>query len=183
MKIPQKYLSKNPGIMKREIKKHAKKKDSDSSAYKEWDADYESGKAKKGEKVKTSTSKYTKKYKEMYGESNSSSKLNTIMDYDSFSRNINEGKRKYSVSTSGSPADKSLRKKSKKSGFPLGILKEVFRRGKAAWKTGHIPGTTPDQWAHARVNSFITGGKTTKMQDKSLYIRAKSMRAKKRNKS
>jgi hypothetical protein len=28
--------------MKREIKKHAEKKDSDSSAYKEWDADYKS---------------------------------------------------------------------------------------------------------------------------------------------
>ena len=36
MKVPQKYLSKNPDVMKREIKKHAEKKDSDSSAYKEW---------------------------------------------------------------------------------------------------------------------------------------------------
>jgi hypothetical protein len=26
----------------------------------------------------------------------------------------------------------------------------------AAWKTGHRPGTTPQQWAFARVNSFIT---------------------------
>ena len=26
----------------------------------------------------------------------------------------------------------------------------------AAWKTGHRPGTTPQQWAMARVNSFTT---------------------------
>jgi len=31
----------------------------------------------------------------------------------------------------------------------------------AAWKTGHRPGTTPQQWAFARVNSFITKGKGT----------------------
>ena len=180
MKVPQKYLSKNPNVMKREIKKHAEKKDSDSSAYKEWDADYKSKKAGKGKPVKTNVSKYTKKYKEMYGESESESKLKTIMDYDSFSSNLSEGKKKYSVSTAGSPSDKGLKKKSEKSGFPLGILKEVFKRGKAAWKTGHIPGTTPDQWAYARVNSFITGGKTTKMHDKALYQQAKKAKAAKK---
>lgn len=179
MKVPQRYLSKNPEVMKREIKKHGKKKDSDSSAYKEWDADYESGKAKKGKPVKTTVSKYTKKYKEMYGESESY-EYRSIIDYDSFNPDLNEGKRKYSVSTSGSPADKALKKKAEKSGFPLGILKQVFKRGKAAWKTGHVPGTTPDQWAHARVNSFIVGGKTTKMQDKALYQQAKKARANKR---
>ena len=166
--------------MKREIKKHAEKKDSDSSAYKEWDADYKSKKAGKGKPVKTNVSKYTKKYKEMYGESESESQLKSIMDYDSFFSNLSEGKRKYSVSTPGSPSDKGLKKKSEKSGFPLGILKEVFKRGKAAWKTGHIPGTTPDQWAYARVNSFITGGKTTKMHDKALYQQAKKSKAAKR---
>lgn len=177
MKVPKKYLSKNPNVMKREIKKHAEKKDSDSSAYGPWDADYKSKKAGKGKPVKTNVSKYTKKYKEMYGESESESQLKTIMDYDSFSSNLSEGKRKYSVSTTGSPSDKALKKKSEKSGFPLGILKEVFKRGKAAWKTGHVPGTTPDQWAYARVNSFITGGKTTKMQDKALYQQAKKSKA------
>jgi len=69
MKLPKKYLTKNPDIMRREIKKHGKKKDSDSSAYKEWDADYKSGKAGKGKQVATKPSKYTKKYKEMFGES------------------------------------------------------------------------------------------------------------------
>jgi len=49
-----------------------------------------------------------------------------------------------------------LVKKSKKSGMPYGILKKVYDRGMAAWKTGHRPGTTPQQWAFARVNSFTT---------------------------
>jgi len=31
----------------------------------------------------------------------------------------------------------------------------------AAYKTGHRPGTTSQQWAMARVNSFITKGKGT----------------------
>lgn len=68
VKLPKKYLTKNPNIMKREIKKHGKKADSDSSAYGPWDADYTSGKAGKGKVVKTKPSKYTKKYKEMFGE-------------------------------------------------------------------------------------------------------------------
>jgi hypothetical protein len=53
-------------------------------------------------------------------------------------------------------ADKSLAKKAEKSGMPQGVLKQVYNRGVAAWKTGHRPGTTPEQWGHARVNSFIT---------------------------
>lgn len=93
---------------------------------------------------------------------------------------INEGSASGSVDNPNSPAYKALKKKAEKSGMPLGILKQVFKRGKAAWKIGHIPGTTPDQWAHARVNSFITGGKTTKMHDKALYQRAKKSRARKR---
>lgn len=58
-------------------------------------------------------------------------------------------------------ADKSLRKKADKTGIPFGILKKVYNRGVAAWKTGHRPGTTPEQWGHARVNSFATKSKGT----------------------
>ena len=53
---------------------------------------------------------------------------------------------------------KALKAKSEKSGVSVGILSKVYDRGMAAWKTGHRPGTTPQQWAFARVNSFITGG-------------------------
>ena len=54
-----------------------------------------------------------------------------------------------------------LQKKADKSGMPLGILKQVYKRGLAAYKTGHRPGATAPQWAMARVNSFITKGKGT----------------------
>ena len=73
-----------------------------------------------------------------------------------------------------SPVYKALKKKSDKTGFPLGILKKVWDRGYAAWKTGHVPGTTPQQWAHARVNSFLVGGRTTEVGDKALYQQAKA---------
>ena len=58
-----------------------------------------------------------------------------------------------------------LVKKSEKSGIAYGILKKVYSRGMAAWRTGHRPGTTPQQWAFARVNSFITGGGARKSDD------------------
>ena len=54
-----------------------------------------------------------------------------------------------------------LKKKAEKSGISYSILKKVYDRGMAAYKTGHRPGTTAQQWAFARVNSFITKGKGT----------------------
>jgi hypothetical protein len=193
MKIPKKYLTTNPGVMKREIKKHGHKKDDDDSAYGPWDADYKSRKAGKGKKVETKPSKYTKKYKEMFGENiitdpNEFMSIleelekefidflnclteNEILELDGF---LNEG-----VTSPTSPIRKALKKKSEKTGFPQGILTQVWKRGYAAWKTGHVPGTNPEQWAMARVNSFVTGGKTTKMHDKKLYQQAKEQRKKK----
>ena len=72
-----------------------------------------------------------------------------------------------------------LVKKSEKSKVPYGILKKVYDRGMAAWRTGHRPGTTPQQWAFARVNSFLTGGGARK-SDADLWSKASA--AKKRKK-
>ena len=77
-------------------------------------------------KAKTIPSKHTNKFKQMYGEAYLNEKI------------------------------KGLENKAKKSGMPYGILKKVYDRGMAAWKGGHRPGTTPQQWAFARVNSFTT---------------------------
>ena len=49
-----------------------------------------------------------------------------------------------------------VKNKAEKTGMPYSILKKVYDRGMAAWKGGHRPGTTPQQWAMARVNSFVT---------------------------
>ena len=62
-----------------------------------------------------------------------------------------------------------LKKKAKQTGISYGILKKVFDRGVAAWKTGHRPGTNPTQWGMARTNSFLTYGKTAKTADKDLF--------------
>ena len=78
---------------------------------------------------KTKPSVHTKKYQQMFGKE-SVDKLNEKID--------------------------GLVKKADKSGMPYSVLKKVYDRGMAAWKTGHRPGTTPQQWAFARVNSFIT---------------------------
>jgi hypothetical protein len=75
----------------------------------------------------------------------------------------------YKETVEEAAADKSLAKKSEASGISVGILKQVYKRGVAAWRTGHRPGTTPEQWGHARVNSFITGGKTRTTADADLW--------------
>jgi len=51
---------------------------------------------------------------------------------------------------------KGLENKADKTGMPYGILKKVYDIGMAAWKGGHRPGAGQQQWAFARVNSFVT---------------------------
>jgi len=71
-------------------------------------------------------------------------------------------------------ADSSIRKKAEKSGISFSILKQVYNRGVAAWRTGHRPGTTPEQWGHARLNSFISKSSGTwGGADKDLAAKAK----------
>ena len=196
MKLPRKYLTSNPDVMKREIKKHGHKRDDDPSAYGPWDADYKSRKAGKGKPVETKPSKYTKKFKELYGEDEEDQNIGNIIPLDDFESNVEmvvsevllelsdylEGL-EFDDSLSiqeNSPVDKALKNKSKKTGFPLGILRKVFDRGYAAWKKGHVPGTTPQQWGLDRVNSFVVGGRTTKVSDGALYRQAKKQKKKKR---
>ena len=49
-----------------------------------------------------------------------------------------------------------VKNKAEKTGMPYNILKQVYDRGMAAWKSGHRPGAGQQQWALARVNSFVT---------------------------
>jgi len=50
----------------------------------------------------------------------------------------------------------SLYKKSQKSGFPVNVLEEVYRRGANMWREDF--GCTKEQFAFERINSFIAGG-------------------------
>ena len=56
---------------------------------------------------------------------------------------------------------KGLKNKAEKTGISYSILKQVYDRGMAAYKSGHRPGATAQQWAFARVNSFVTKSKGT----------------------
>jgi len=109
--------------------------------------------------VETKPSIYTQKYKKMYGES-------VEVTYDVLNQVWDDIAEETSTITEAEI--KALKDKSEKSGIPYGTLKKVYNRGMAAWRTGHRPGTTPQQWAFARVNSYITKGKTYHTADKDL---------------
>jgi predicted kinase/nicotinic acid mononucleotide adenylyltransferase len=132
------------------FKKMADKPDDQKSTYKPAPGDA---------RAETKPSKHTQKYKAMYGED---------VD-DAFESFITE---EYIEEK----ALDGLKKKAEKSGISYGILKKVYDRGMAAWKTGHRPGTTPQQWAYARVNSFLTGGKTRTTADADLWKQAKGQK-------
>jgi len=57
--------------------------------------------------------------------------------------------------------EKALKTKSEETGVPIGLIRVIMRRGMAAWKTGHRPGATLQQWGYARVNAFLTKGEGT----------------------
>lgn len=157
----------------RHFEKGQKKSEDDPSAYKPAPGD---------KSAKTKPSKYTKKYKQMFGEGaavkaardrirrekeQDKDKHDAMLD-----RARSQDARTKNMQTEGA-ADKSLAKKAEKSGISIGILRKVYNRGVAAWRTGHRPGTTPEQWGHARVNSFITGGKTRTTADADLWKKHK----------
>jgi len=78
--------------------------------------------------------------------------------------------------------DKGLKSKAKSSGISFTILKQVYNRGMAAWRTGHRPGVAQNQWAMGRVNSFITGSGGARKADADLWAKAKKSKAKKKKK-
>jgi hypothetical protein len=70
------------------------------------------------------------------------------------------------------PNASSLEQKSKVSGVPLKFIKESYNRGMAAWRTGHRPGATQQQWGYARTNSLLLCGKTFDTADSDIVKRA-----------
>jgi hypothetical protein len=74
----------------------------------------------------------------------------------------------------------SLSDYSKITGVPLSDVKQSYNRGMAAWRTGHRPGATQQQWGYARVASMVTCGKTHYTADSDLVRHAKKKSAKAR---
>lgn len=127
-----------------QFNKQAKLDDDDPKAYKPAPGDT---------RAKTKLSKHTIAYRKKFGE---------FVEKEALEQGTDELVKAYKKIT---PLEEKqlagLKKKAEKSGIAYGILKQVFNRGMAAWKTGHRPGATPHQWAYARVNSFITKSKGT----------------------
>lgn len=178
---PKKYFSGlSPSTKEKRdaaFQKGKKASDDSPSSYKPAPGDAE---------AETKPSKYTKKYKQMFGEQDAVARAKDqikrekeadkekhdrlldrarIQDTQTKNRQTEE----YELSEDATVA---LQKKSDKSGVPVGILRQVYNRGMAAWKTGHRPGATQQQWAFARVNSFLTGGGARK-SDADLWSKAK----------
>ena len=80
--------------------------------------------------MKTKTSSWTKKFYEKYGEKTRELK-EKHPDWDHF------------------------KVVSKATGLKRSVLKKSYDRGVAAYKTGHRPGATADQWGFARMYSLI----------------------------
>ena len=141
------------GLSKKEKEARAKQFKKGSESK---DDDAKAYKQAPGDKdAETKPSKHTKKYEKMFGE-----EIEIVEVF-----------------------NKGVRKKAKETGIPYSILNQVFKRGKAAWKTGHRPGTTPDQWGYARINSFATGGKTRTTADKDLWKKYQEYKKKKKKKT
>lgn len=71
------------------------------------------------------------------------------------------------------PGAKDLRSKSRATGIPYKVIKEIYDKGLAAWKTGHRPGATGQQWGYARIHSFVMKGCAYYTADKYLVAVAK----------
>lgn len=141
------------------FKKGAKMDDDNPAAYKPAPGDAD---------AKTKPSKHTLAFKKKFGE-DVQQEIKDIKAWSELDETIEQYKDEYGTDyrikldqTLSEMLDELLsenegvKKKAAKSGMPYGVLMKVYNRGMAAWRTGHRPGTTPQQWGMARVNSFVT---------------------------
>lgn len=134
--------------MKREIKRFKDMPHDDPAAYPDdWTADKKYKAELKKKGKELPVSKHTEKFKQLYGEQLTESNVDTA-----------------------------LKNKAEKTGVPLRFLKRVYKKGLAAWRTGHRPGVSQHQWAMGRVNSFLVGG-PAREADKEIWTEYKASKA------
>ena len=79
----------------------------------------------------------------------------------------------------GSSSETALKNLSKKHNVPLGILRQVMKRGQGAYfSSGSRPGQTPTSWGGARARSFASGSGGARKADADLWKKVKARRAK-----
>jgi hypothetical protein len=137
------------------------------SCYDEWTADKTYKKSKKSKMAET-----REVIKNML--------IEAIIEEKKKRKSKKKKKKKKSSSKKLSAATrKTLREKAKKANMPTGALTRVYRKGLAAWLTGHRQGVAQHQWAMGRVNSFIRGGKTRSV-DKAEWKSVQKFRSRKK---
>jgi len=155
--------------MEREINKCAKEP-RPKSCYKDWSADKTYRKSKNTKYMSEDNIEY---YDDLVLKE-------LTLENENYVDNILERKKKKSKTKKLSKRTReTLKKKADKANMPLGALTSVYRKGLAAWLTGHRQGVAQHQWAMARVNSFIRGGKTRSV-DKSEWKRVQNFRKRKK---
>jgi nicotinic acid mononucleotide adenylyltransferase len=136
-------------------------------AEKHWDDPSAYDPAPGDARAETKPSKYTKRYHKLFTKEGSVKHDRRFKFY--------RQKHNPHFNDLDESSDAALEKKASETGVSKSILKQVYSRGVAAWRTGHRPGTTPEQWGMARVNSFLTGGKTQKTTDADLWKKHKGI--------
>jgi dephospho-CoA kinase len=164
-KLPEKYTtgltSKEIAAKNRHITRNSKLSDRDPNAYEDMPGD------KRIREKGIPQSKYTKAYHAKFGEQTELSEKWSKKYKSSIDCNNPKGFSQKAHCQSVKKEDINLEEasglanKAKNSGVSVGTLRKVYRRGVAAWNSGHRPGTTPQQWGMARVNSYIAKGKGT----------------------
>jgi hypothetical protein len=71
------------------------------------------------------------------------------------------------------PNSSGLKRYSEATSVPEKLIKESYNRGMAAWRTGHRPGATQQQWGYARAASMLLCGKTHYTTDKDIVDKIK----------
>jgi hypothetical protein len=152
-KVPHKYVAglgkAKAAKRKAEIRKRSEEPHTDPKSYRPFKTDVDK---RTGKPIETKESQYTKEYRKKFGAAT-----------------------EIEANSSGSEKlAKALKKKSEDSGITVRILRQVYNRGLAAWRTGHRPGASQHAWGMGRVNSFIMKGKTWKTADADLAKKARA---------
>lgn len=71
------------------------------------------------------------------------------------------------------PKATSIPEAARSTGVPASLIKQSYNRGVAAWRTGHRPGASKEQWGVARYRSMLLCGKTHYTTDSDLVRKAK----------
>lgn len=155
--LREKKSNHKPGYKAPEGSERDKKLDAATAAYKRGDVatairirDEMEKQARNKPGFKTRKSKYTDETKQP-------ADYPPVMSEDDYDENMTEDEMCEGLNAKTREA---LKKKAESSHAPLGALTTVYRKGLGAfYSSGSRPGMTSHQWAMARVNSFLKGGK------------------------